>query len=101
MQNDSVEIFSGHLGADPYLAYTKKREPICEMSVGLKNVQNETIWKRIVVFGKLAELCKVHLKKGNRVFVHGRNQLRKFTTYDGLEKEVYEIRAFSVGQSLL
>ncbi len=101
MQNDSIEIFLGHLGADPYLAYTKKREPICEMSVGLKNIQNGTIWKKIVVFGKLAELCKVHLKKGNRVFVHGRNQLRKFTTQDGLEKEYYEIKAFSVGQSLL
>lgn len=72
MENDSIEIFSGHLGADPYLAYTKKLEPICEMSVGLKNIQNETIWKKIVVFGKLAELCKVHLKKGNRVFVQGR-----------------------------
>ena len=101
MENDSIEIFSGHLGADPYLAYTKKLEPICEMSVGLKNIQNETIWKKIVVFGKLAELCKVHLRKGYRVFVQGRNQLRKFTTNNGLEKEVYEIRAFSVGQSLL
>ena len=40
MENDSIEIFSGLLGADPYLAYTNKREPICEMSIGLKNIQD-------------------------------------------------------------
>ncbi|MGZ3789426.1 MAG: single-stranded DNA-binding protein [Bacteriovorax sp.] len=101
MVSDVIEVFSGRLGVDPYLAYTKKGEPVCEMSLGLKNIQNEITWRKVVVFGKLAELCKVHLKKGNQVFVHGRMQLRKFTNKDGLEKEYYEVNAFSVGQSLL
>jgi single-stranded DNA-binding protein len=70
MQNDLIEIFSGHLGADPYLAYTKKREPVCEMSVGLKNVQNETIWKKIVVFGKLAELWVFVFYSGKQRFLN-------------------------------
>ena len=101
MQNDSIEIFSGHLGADPYLAYTKKREPVCEMSVGLKNVQNKTIWKKIVVFGKLAELCSVHLRKGNEVFVRGRKELKRFKDREGIEREYFEVLANSIGQSLL
>lgn len=101
MQNDSIETFSGRLGGDPYLAYTKKGEPICEMSLGLRNIQNEVVWRKIVVFGKLAELCKVHLRKGNQVFVQGQNQLRKFVNREGVEKEYFEIRAFSIGQSLL
>ncbi len=101
MQSDSIETFSGRLGVDPYLAYTKKGEPICELSLGLRNIQNEVVWRKIVVFGKLAELCKVHLRKGNHVFVQGQNQLRKFVNREGVEKEYFEIRAFSIGQSLL
>ena len=101
MENNTVEIISGRLGIDPHLAYTKKGEPVCEMSVGLVNEQSMTIWRKVVVFGKLAELCSVHLRKGNEVFVRGRTFLKTFTNREGLEKEYYEVKAFSVGQSLL
>jgi single-strand DNA-binding protein len=99
--NDKIEIISGRLGIDPYLAYTRKGEPVCEMSVGLINEQSQTVWRKIVVFGKLAELCSVHLRKGNEVFVRGPVFLKRFTNRDGLEKEYFELRAFSIGQSLL
>lgn len=101
MENNKTEIITGRLGLDPRLAYTKKGEAVCEMSVGLVNEQNETIWRKIVAFGKLAEQCSVHLRKGNEVFVRGRVFLRTFVNRDGLEKEYFEVRAFSVGQSLL
>lgn len=101
MLNNTVEIISGRLGVDPYLAYTKKGEPVCEMSVGLVNEQSVTIWRKVVVFGKLAELCKVHLRKGTQVFVQGQTHLKKFTNREGLEKEYFEVKAFSIGQSLL
>ena len=101
MENNTVEIISGRLGVDPYLAYTKKGEPVCELSVGLVNEQSATIWRKVVVFGKLAELCKVHLRKGAQVFVQGHTHLRKFTNREGFEKEYLEVKAFSVGQSLL
>ena len=101
MENNTIEIISGRLGVDPYLAYTKKGEPVCEMSVGLVNEQSATIWRKVVVFGKLAELCKVHLRKGTQVFVQGQTYLRKFTNREGLEKEYFEVKAFSVGQSLI
>lgn len=101
MENNTVEIISGCLGVDPYLAYTKKGEPVCELSVGLVNEQSATIWRKVVVFGKLAELCKVHLRKGTQVFVQGQTHLKKFTNREGLEKEYFEVKAFSIGQSLL
>lgn len=101
MEDNLIRIYSGRLGIDPYLAYTKKGEPVCELSLGLKNVQNETIWRKVVVFGKLAELCSVHLRKGNEIFVRGRVELKKFMNKDGLEKEHFELRAFTIGQSLL
>ena len=101
MEYNRAEIISGRVGANPYLAYTKKGEAVCEMSVGILNEQNETVWRKIVTFGKLAEQCSVHLRKGNEIFVRGRILLRSFVNRDGLEKEYLEVRAFSVGQSLL
>jgi single-strand DNA-binding protein len=100
-QSQSLELINGRLGIDPRLAYTKKGEPVCEMSVSLMNEQNETIWRKVVVFGKLAELCSVHLRKGNEVFMRGRMELKKFVNKDGIEKEYFELKAFTVGQSLL
>lgn len=99
--NNKIELISGRLGIDPYLAYTRKGEPVCEMSVGLVNEQSATIWRKVVVFGKLAELCSVHLRKGNEVFVRGPVSLNTFKNRDGIEKEYFEVRAFSIGQSLL
>lgn len=101
MNDQKLELVAGRLGRDPYLAYTKKGNPICELSVGLKAEQNLTIWRKVVVFGKLAELCKVHLKKGQEIFVRGPVSLRTFTNKEGIEKEYLEINAFSIGQSLL
>jgi single-strand DNA-binding protein len=99
--NSKVELISGRLGIDPFLAYTRKGEAVCEMSVGLVNDQSHTIWRKVVVFGKLAELCSVHLRKGNEVFVRGPVFLKKFTNKDGLEKEYFEVKAISIGLSLL
>lgn len=101
MDNQKSELVSGRLGKDPYLAYTKKGNPICELSVGLRGEQNLTIWRKVVVFGKLAELCKVHLKKGQEIFVRGPVNLRTFTNKEGIEREYLEINAFSIGQSLI
>lgn len=101
MDNEVIEVISGRLGRDPYLAYSGKGNPICEMSLAIKNEQNETIWRKIVVFGKLAEMCKVHLKKGCEIFVRGRTELKSFINNKGTEVEYFEVLASSVGQSLL
>lgn len=99
--DNKIELITGRLGINPRLAYTKKGEPVCEMSVGLVNEQNETVWRKVVTFGKLAEQCSVHLRKGNEVFVRGPMFLRKFINREGHEKEYFELKAFSIGQSLL
>ncbi len=99
--DNKIELITGRLGIDPRLAYTRKGEPVCEMSVGLVNEQNETIWRKVVTFGRLAEQCSVHLRKGNEVFVRGPMFLRKFINREGHEKEYFELKAFSIGQSLL
>ena len=99
--DNKIELIAGRLGIDPRLAYTKKGEPVCEMSVGLVNEQSETIWRKVVTFGKLAEQCSVHLRKGHEIFARGPVLLKKFVNRDGLEKEYFELKAYSIGQSLL
>ena len=102
MENNEIKLIIGHLGADPVLSYTaKKQEPVCEMSLAVKDEKNETTWKKIVVFGKLAEMCKVHLKKGNEVFVRGRMRLNKYTNKDGEEKEAVDVLVHSVALELM
>jgi single-strand DNA-binding protein len=82
-------------------AYTGKGEAVCEMKVALQNEQNKTVWRKVVTFGRLAELCSVHLRKGNEIFVRGPIMLKKFINKEGLEKEYFELKAISIGQSLL
>ncbi len=101
MENNVTETICGRLGLDPFLAYTRKGEAVCEMKVALQNEQNKTVWRKIIAFGKLAEQCSVHLRKGNNVFVQGRRELKRIVGRDGIEREYFEVLANSIGQSLL
>lgn len=99
--NNSVELISGRLGADPRFALTRKGEAVCEMSVGILNEQSQMVWRKVVTFGRLAEQCSVHLRKGCEIFARGPIVLKKFTNKDGHEKEYLELKAYSIGQSLV
>lgn len=101
MENKKIELLNGRLGNEPSLAYTKKGLPVCELSLAVKGEENSTIWRKIVAFGKLAEQCKVHLKKGQEVFVQGPVFLKSYTNKEGQEKEYLELNANSIGTSLL
>ena len=56
-----------------------------------------TVWKKVVVWERQAELCEVMLKKGNRVFVQGKGKLRTFTNDEGKTVTYEEITARLVG----
>jgi single-strand DNA-binding protein len=101
MENKRLELLNGRLGSDPFLAYTTKGIPVCELSLAINGEPNSTIWRKVVAFGKLAEQCKVHLKKGQEVFVHGPVFLKSYVTKDGHKKEYFELNANSIGLSLL
>ena len=38
--NNDSELVSGRLGIDPKLSYTRNGKPVCEMSIGINNIQN-------------------------------------------------------------
>ena len=92
------ETFMGRLGRNPELKYTQKQEAVCTLSVAInKGKDLPPKWKKVVVWGKQAELCSVQLRKGNEVFVHGQNQEKCFETKEGDTKTYEEVSTKLVG----
>jgi single-strand DNA-binding protein len=73
-------IIVGYLGSDPELRYTSSGQAVTNMSVATSRrwtdsdgeQHDETIWWRVAVWGKQAEVCDEYLSKGRPVLVEGR-----------------------------
>lgn len=97
-------ILLGRLGQDPELKYTPGGTPVCNFSLATSEAwtdkggqkQEKTEWHRIVVWGKLAELCNQYLSKGRQAFVEGRLQTRAWDDKDGNKRYTTEILANTV-----
>lgn len=94
----------GRLGQDPELKYTPSGAAVCNFSLATteswadKNGQKQerTEWHRVVVWGKLAELCNQYLAKGRQAFIEGSLQTRSWDAKDGTKRYTTEINAKSV-----
>jgi single-strand DNA-binding protein len=94
----------GRLGRDPEIRYTPNGLAIANFSIATSeewfdktaNEKKErTEWHRIVVFGKLGELCGEYLSKGRQVYVEGRLQTRSWEK-DGVTRYTTEIVASNI-----
>lgn len=73
-------IIVGNLGRDPEMRYTPSGQAVTNFSVATNRKYTnsdgqqveETIWFRISVWGKQAEVCNQYLRKGGKVLVEGR-----------------------------
>lgn len=94
----------GRLGQDPELKYTPSGMAVCNFTVATSETWNDkagqkqerTEWHRIVVWGKLAELCNQYLSKGKQTFVEGSLQTRSWDDKDGTKRYTTEVVAKSV-----
>ncbi|WP_331561080.1 single-stranded DNA-binding protein [Chlorobium sp.] len=85
----------GHLGNDPELRTTASGQSVGNFTVATSesfkdasgNWQDRTEWHRIVVWGKLAEICSQYLKKGRQVYIEGRLQTRSWDDSKSGEKK--------------
>lgn len=81
----------GHLGRDPEMRYTPSGKPVTTFSVAANRSwqssdgerHEETEWFNVVAWGGLAEVCNQHLSRGQRVYVEGRLQTRKWDDAEG------------------
>lgn len=90
-------VFMGRLGTMPKLAYTKNRTPVCELSVGINRIEEKTVWEKVIVWGKQAELCSVHLKTGSEIFIKGVEEEKSYQNKSGETKTYKEVKARLVG----
>ncbi len=96
-------IIVGRLGADPETKQVGAGGTVARLSVATSEnwvdkegqKQERTEWHRIVVWGKLAEICGRHLAKGRQVYVEGRLQTRSWED-NGQKKYSTEIVANTV-----
>ena len=94
----------GNVGKDPELRYTPDGTPTAKFSVAVSRVwktpegeqKEETEWFNIVTWRKLAETCSNYVYKGQKVFVEGRLQTRKWTDQQGAERRIVELVANEV-----
>jgi single-strand DNA-binding protein len=91
----------GRLGRDPEMRYTPGGSPVTTFSVAASRQwkdssgenREETEWFNIVVWNKLAEICKEYLHKASRVYVEGRLQTRQWQDQDGQARYRTEVIA--------
>lgn len=89
----------GNLTRDPEMRYIPSGQGVTNFSIATNRrwktqdgqIQEDTQYHDIVVWGKLAELISQILKKGNKVYVDGRLQTRSWEAPDGAKMRRTEI----------
>ena len=98
-------ILIGNLGQDPEVRYTPSGAAVANFNIATTDRWNNkqsgqpeerTEWHRIVVWNKLAELCKEYLHKGRPVYVEGRLQTRQWDDKDGNKRSTTEVIANTI-----
>jgi single-strand DNA-binding protein len=97
-------IILGRLGQDPEMKYTPSGSAVCNFSLATTEnwtdksgqKQEKTEWHKIVVWGKLAELCNQYLAKGRQAFIEGKLQTRSWDDKEGQKRYTTEILATTV-----
>src|SRR5579884_1578823 len=97
-------ILVGRLGQNPEVRYTPSGAAVANFTLATNESwtdksgqkQERTEWHRIVVWGKLGELCGEYLSKGRQAYVEGRIQTREWTDKEGKKNYTTEIVAQNV-----
>ncbi len=108
--HQNIQII-GRLGRDPEMRYMPNGDPVTSINVATDRAwndkngqkQKETIWFRVSIFGKQAEIANQYLAKGRMVFIEGRLSAdpksggpRTFTRQDGTVAASFEVVANSM-----
>lgn len=91
-------VYFGRLGRHPELRRTQDGEYICDFSLAINQGKDHPPkWKKIVVWGEIAQQCRRQLRKGSEVFVRGRESVKSFTDKEGKTRSYMEIAAHLIG----
>lgn len=80
--NFQTIIFSGRVGRDCEMRYSPQGKAVASFPVAVNqeyNGEKSTLWVRVTVWEKQAEVCQQWVKKGMQVIVEGRLDFDKQT----------------------
>jgi single-strand DNA-binding protein len=106
MRSLNKVMLIGNLGIDPEIRSTPSGQTVANFRMATSEtfggrdggqVQERTEWHRIVAWGKLAEIVRDYLRKGQKVYIEGRIQTREWTDQQGNKRYTTEV----VAQSML
>ena len=97
-------LLIGNLGKDPEVRYTPGGQAVANFNIATNEAwtdksgqkQERTEWHRIVVWGKVAELCGEYLSKGRQVYIEGKLQTREWNNKEGAKQTTTEVVANQV-----
>ncbi len=97
-------ILIGNLGQNPEIKHTPSGQSVCNLSIATNEAwtdkngqkQEKTEWHRVVVFGKLADLCAQYLQKGRQAYIEGKLQTRSWQDKDNQTRYTTEVVAQTV-----
>lgn len=97
-------LLMGNLTRDPELRYIPSGSAVCSFTVASNRVyksqtgekKEEVSFVRVVVWGRMGEICSEYLKKGRPVFVEGRLQSRSWDGPDGQKRSALDVVALNV-----
>jgi single-strand DNA-binding protein len=94
-------ILIGNLGRDPEIRTMQNGGKVAQLSLATSESwrdrnsgerQERTEWHRVVIFDeRLVEVVEKYLKKGQKVYVEGQLQTRKWTDNQGQERYTTEV----------
>ncbi len=94
-------ILIGNVGKDPEIRRTQDGKAIANLSIATseswkdKNSgerKEKTEWHRVVIFNEaLCKIAEQYVKKGQKLYIEGQIQTRKWTDKDGAEKYSTEV----------
>ena len=97
-------LMIGNLTRDPELRYIPSGSAVTSFTLASNRVyklqsgekKEEVSFVRVVVWGRMAEICGEYLSKGSPVFVEGRLQSRSWDGPDGQKRNTLEVIAMNV-----
>ncbi len=94
-------ILVGNLGRDPELRYTPQGTPVCSFTMATNErrkdktgeMQDQTTWFRVTLWGRQAETASQYLTKGRPVYIEGRLRVEEWIDRDGKPRHTLEVHA--------
>ena len=92
-------ILIGNVGRGPEIRYTQSGESIASFSLATSEKwtgkdgqkQERTEWHNVSVFGKLAQVVRDYVQKGDKLYIEGAIKYEEWTDKDGQKRNTTKI----------